>query len=415
MPTAPLNDALDDPFMDALLTQAAGQHDRFPARGDAGERPQQALRTAPSLFHPDERVTLASGEVVELPASPSLPPHDVNGWKRHIRALLQRSQRTDEPWRHRLDEEEAERWMALSNQHDLSAGMVEPLLRAGVSADPGAGHPCYLSAGMQEALLGLALAAGIRVTASDLVSAVQACTHAHLVQRLIEAVEGRPLSPLHPSVLGLDGAPDLLHAASANPHPGVLEIIDRLVAHGARLDHLDRDGQTALGEAVERNNRPVVERLLHHGVPVDRHGLNAHSPLGVAVVANNPGMIPLLLAAGASTQHKTQIIHELCSTTTLALMHGSDRALEALIAAGLDPLQTDAYLTAFQMTALSQATITLGRQQASSKTAGARACLHLIERLELRRTLDQQAEEARGYSPAAPADPWPTARPRSRL
>lgn len=386
MPNPPPNDELNDPFLDALLARSAKLRQEQNGNAPSNLQPSSSL---PVPGHPEERLTLAGGEVVRLPAVPALAMNDVNGWKRHVRALLRESATLppDQRWRHRLDHDASESLLAMDEGNRPGMGAIEPLLRAGVSENPSAGAPSYMSAGMQEALLGLTLSLGVPIGAEDLRAAARHTTHVHLMQRLLHAT-----GPQNPTRFGpplLAKVPDVLHAAVANPHPAALDIIDTLVAHGAPLDDINQQGYSPVGEAVERNNLPALERLLHHGAPVDLCSDRALPPLVEAVTANIGGLVPMLIAAGASTWHKADPNNpeQHYAMTTIAVKHGSDQALAALIEAGLDPLQPDPHLAAHRITIVELARVNLEQWRGNPREERYQRCLDLLDGVALRQTM----------------------------
>lgn len=394
MPKPPLIDELNDPFLDALLARAAKLRQEQVGNAPSGHR---APSSPPVPGHPEEHFTLTDGEVVRLPAVPALAMNDVNGWKQHVRALLSESaaRSPDQRWRHRLDKDAAEPLLAMGEGSRPAMGAIEPLLRAGVSENPSAGAPSYMSAGMQEALLGLMLALGVPIGAEDLRAAARHGTHTRLLERLLHAT-----GPQNPDGGGsplLAQVPNVLHAAVANRYPAAQAIIDTLVAHGAPLDALNAQGYSPVGEAVERNNLAALEHLLRHGAPVDLSGDRVAPPLVNAVIANRANLVPALIAAGASHWHQEDPHNpeQHYLLTTIALKHGSDQALEALIAAGVDPLQPDPHLDAHGVTLQELARINLEQWRDNPREEHYQRCLNIIDGVVLRRTMDDPVLDGR--------------------
>ncbi|KAF2201437.1 ankyrin, partial [Delitschia confertaspora ATCC 74209] len=72
-----------------------------------------------------------------------------------------------------------------------------------------------------------------------------------------------------------------LHAAFQFSFPPV-ELLELLIAKGARVNEEDQEGQTPLWEACAVGNASGAEVLLRHGAEVDRRDVRGDSPLHAA-------------------------------------------------------------------------------------------------------------------------------------
>ncbi|HEX4151361.1 MAG TPA: quinoprotein dehydrogenase-associated putative ABC transporter substrate-binding protein [Steroidobacteraceae bacterium] len=116
-----------------------------------------------------------------------------------------------------------------------------------------------------------------------------------------------------------------------------------LVRHGAKLDFLDGEGNTALINAARFGYVDVVEYLLAHHVDVKQTDRNHWTPLMYAAWIDNPELVKLLLHHGADLDAKDD---DGLTPLAIASQNGKVEAAQALIAAGADvnaPVATGGY------------------------------------------------------------------------
>lgn len=139
--------------------------------------------------------------------------------------------------------------------------------------------------------------------------------------RHTNARRGRPVPPPEPEngivtaiSNGDRGWLESLLAAGADankPHRGTLpltfaarrgefDIVDKLLAHGARIDGRDDAGATALMDAVRRDDVDAAHALLARGADVGVAAKNGQTPLHEACAQNDAAMLRVLVLAGAS-------------------------------------------------------------------------------------------------------------------
>jgi ankyrin repeat protein len=82
-----------------------------------------------------------------------------------------------------------------------------------------------------------------------------------------------------------------------------------LIDHGAKIDGLDSDGQTALMGATMRNQALALKFLLAHGASVEKGAPRGYTPLAIAVEEGQLDAAYALIQAGAlvnipASEHK---------------------------------------------------------------------------------------------------------------
>ena len=80
---------------------------------------------------------------------------------------------------------------------------------------------------------------------------------------------------------------------------GRTEAVAALLGMTAKVDHRDRDRQTALGHSVVNDHADIAVLLLTAGADPDRSGANYEPPLVVAARRGNLDIVTALLQAGA--------------------------------------------------------------------------------------------------------------------
>ncbi len=77
-------------------------------------------------------------------------------------------------------------------------------------------------------------------------------------------------------------------------HEGQLESLSQFLAHGARVDTIDSDGNTLTHHAVMSGNLKVVELVLGRGSPLERPNLRGETPLMIAKKYDLPEIVQFL-------------------------------------------------------------------------------------------------------------------------
>ena len=106
------------------------------------------------------------------------------------------------------------------------------------------------------------------------------------------------------------GGNTALIIALQNPNPNQTNIIDWLIAHGAKVNGRSADGSTPLLEAARFNNKEAFRLLLEKGAsPNIQGGLENSSPLQWAVSYGNVPEVQLLFEYGLSNKMITMPDH----------------------------------------------------------------------------------------------------------
>lgn len=144
---------------------------------------------------------------------------------------------------------------------------------------------------------------------------------------------------------------------------GYFEIANMLIAAGAKVDFVDRDGGTLLHEAAKnaQKNKPggvaFVRELLRRGLSVTALNRDGETPLAEAIWGGNGEVVTLLCQSGSDIGHRVKDK----SLLKLALDHDRPDAARALLARGardpaISPL-TLAVLTGDLENVMKQATV----------------------------------------------------------
>jgi len=88
-----------------------------------------------------------------------------------------------------------------------------------------------------------------------------------------------------------------LHYAAMN---GNLQIMAILLKAGAKLDPVDKLGNSPLHWAADRGQTPAAELLIQAGAAIDPENRQGRTPLMIAAARGNMELVRLLLAKGAS-------------------------------------------------------------------------------------------------------------------
>ncbi|KAI9015599.1 ankyrin repeat-containing domain protein, partial [Hyaloraphidium curvatum] len=164
---------------------------------------------------------------------------------------------------------------------------------------------------------------------------------AHLVDLLVEG-ENAGLEVRH------DGGATPLYLAAQEGH---IEVVRRLLRHGARVDAVDTDGWVPLHAAAQNGHLTCVELLLDahkaRNVPVDVYSTqNSLTPLHLAAREGNADIVRALLRAGPDPRARTK-----AGATSLHLAAGHGNLDSLLISSGADP----SVVNSLNRTALRQA------------------------------------------------------------
>jgi ankyrin repeat protein len=105
-----------------------------------------------------------------------------------------------------------------------------------------------------------------------------------------------------------DGTPLWFHAAQSY-HP---ELVELLLAHGARIDDTDQGGETALHRVADSRQAPpeaaaVATLLIDRGAAIDARNWDDVTPLHQAVRARNLAVVEVLLARGANANARDRL------------------------------------------------------------------------------------------------------------
>ncbi|KAL2827291.1 ankyrin repeat-containing domain protein [Aspergillus pseudoustus] len=86
---------------------------------------------------------------------------------------------------------------------------------------------------------------------------------------------------------------------AANMYPGHPRIVQRLLEHGAEVDHGEADGWTALHFSSKLGNTEIMSLLLEHGADVEGENTAFVTPILQAAASGSPDALDLLLKHGA--------------------------------------------------------------------------------------------------------------------
>lgn len=98
-------------------------------------------------------------------------------------------------------------------------------------------------------------------------------------------------------------------------------IVDMLVAHNARLDATDKEGNTALHWAADAGHVSIARSLVDAGIDIDMQNRQGLTPLLMAVRGGNLNMVRALIAAGADPR-----MVDYTGSRRLWLGHGAARS-----------------------------------------------------------------------------------------
>ena len=104
---------------------------------------------------------------------------------------------------------------------------------------------------------------------------------------------GFPLD--QPDAPGANGLTPLMRAAKL----GRLDLIDPLLAHGAKVEVLNQDGCNALWLACYHGDHALIRRLVAAGTPIDQQNGNGASCLMYVSSNGRAVVVELLLELGA--------------------------------------------------------------------------------------------------------------------
>ncbi len=111
---------------------------------------------------------------------------------------------------------------------------------------------------------------------------------------------------------------------------GAVEILDRLLERGARLDGRDRDGITLLMEAAKSGKLEMVGHLIELGADVNERLPGGGTALFVAISSRNPDTVRSLIEAGAEVGGNEKAADPIIFAAALQV----EEVVELLIAAG---------------------------------------------------------------------------------
>ncbi|TMW69647.1 hypothetical protein Poli38472_001803 [Pythium oligandrum] len=131
------------------------------------------------------------------------------------------------------------------------------------------------------------------------------------------------------------GGKTVLHVACSN---GRLDVVKKLVAHGAALMAVDSNGETVLPVACEDAKANVVTFLLSQGLDVNAVDETKWSVLHSACDGGDLDIVKLLLAMGADLnaldEDEKTVLHAACQS-------GNEEVARYLLNRGLDPKAVD--------------------------------------------------------------------------
>jgi cytohesin len=108
-----------------------------------------------------------------------------------------------------------------------------------------------------------------------------------------------------------------------------------------------RDGRTIVADVARSRKASVAERvamlrrLVEAGVDLDRSGDMAFTPLADVAMGGNADAVEALLLAGADPRTERNALGTVCFAYSSDRNPGIERTIDLLVAAGLDPNDTD--------------------------------------------------------------------------
>jgi len=123
-----------------------------------------------------------------------------------------------------------------------------------------------------------------------------------------------------------------LHAAASGGHSGLAKY---LLNNGAEIDAQDNLGQTPLYFAAERGSLEAARVLVENGADVNKKSQKSWSPLYAATSSNSLEMVKLLIEHGAKVNNKTS--DGAHSPLLVAAFKNNVEMVRLLLAAGADP------------------------------------------------------------------------------
>lgn len=103
-----------------------------------------------------------------------------------------------------------------------------------------------------------------------------------------------------PNAFDEQGYTAAIHAASN----GEVQVLEQLLAHGAKLGLGTSQGETPLYSAAQHGHLETVKFLLKNGVPVDPETVHRETPLLIAAREDHVSIVRLLLEAGANVNQQ---------------------------------------------------------------------------------------------------------------
>jgi serine/threonine-protein phosphatase 6 regulatory ankyrin repeat subunit B len=107
------------------------------------------------------------------------------------------------------------------------------------------------------------------------------------------------------------------------------EVMEMLIAAGARIDSRCNRGETPLAIAAQRGHLGVVEMLLDKGADINHEDLDGNTPLIYAVNSGRKKVVQMLIQHEADPEHKNRHGH---SAHTLAKDDAVFRMFEEVVA-----------------------------------------------------------------------------------
>lgn len=115
---------------------------------------------------------------------------------------------------------------------------------------------------------------------------------------------GRTQVVQHMIKMGAGFEPDQLFAEAVRNGVADRDVVELMLAQGADINHLTKEGKTPLILAIEKGERVLVKRLVLHGADVNKPGKAGDMPLTIAKAGGNSSIIRLLRQNGAREAQK---------------------------------------------------------------------------------------------------------------